>query len=179
MIRLFAALTLPDEIAAPLLTHQSGLPGARWSPRENLHVTLRFFGEIAEDVAADIDDGLRSVHAQAFELALAGVGCFGEGPAIDAVWAGIEPAPGLTRLAEACERVARRCGLKPDRRNYHPHVTLAYLRRPDPAIVASWIQAHNLLRSPPFRIESLGLYSSWRGRAGSRYRLERSYRLET
>ena len=178
MIRLFAALSLPGEIAGPLLARQNGLPGARWSPPENLHITLRFFGDLAEDVAADLDAALSGLAAAPFDLALAGVGCFGEGSAINAVWAGAEAAPGLLRLAQACESAARRCGLRPDTRNYHPHVTLAYLRRPDPTAVAAWIQTHNLLHSPPFRIDRFGLYSSWRRRAGSRYRLERIYRLE-
>jgi len=177
MIRLFAALGLPEAIAQPLATRQSGLPGARWRPMESLHVTLRFFGAVTEDVAADLDAELAGLRAPALDLALDGVGCFGEGAAIDAVWAGLVQNPALDRLAQACEAAARRCGLRPDTRRYHPHVTLAYLRRPDPAAVAAWIQAHNLLRSPSFRAESFGLYSSWQGKAGSRYRLERTYRL--
>ena len=56
-------------------------------------------------------------------------------------------------------------------------MTLAYLRRPDPAAVAAWIQDHNLLASPPFGVDSFGLYSSWLGRSGSGYRLERTYTL--
>lgn len=177
MIRLFAALSLPTEIAGPLVARQFGLPGARWRPAESLHITLRFFGEIAEDVAADLDMALDAVQAPAFELALGGAGCFGEGQAIDAVWAGVAENPALRRLAQACETAARRAGLKPETRRYHPHVTLAYLRRPNPEAVAAWIQTHNLLRSLVFRAESFGLYSSWRGGDGSRYQLERAYRL--
>ena len=79
--------------------------------------------------------------------------------------------------ADACEAAARRCGLKPETRRFHPHVTLAYLRRPDPPAVAAWIQANNLLRSPPFRAGAFGLYSSWQTKDGSRYRLERAYAL--
>lgn len=177
MIRLFAALSLPPEIAEPLMARQSGLPGARWRPRESLHVTLRFFGEIPEDVAADLDAQLAALAEPDFDLVLEGVGCFGEGRSIEAVWAGVADNEALSRLARACEAAARRAGVKPDSRRYHPHVTLAYLRRPDPSAVAAWIQSHNLLRSPPFRAGAFGLYSSWLGRKGSGYRLERSYRL--
>ena len=177
MIRLFAALSLPPEITGPLIARQFGLPGARWRPAESLHVTLRFFGEIPEDIAADLDMALDAIQAPAFELALSGAGCFGEGQAIDAVWAGVAENPALRRLAQACETAARRAGLKPETRRYHPHVTMAYLRRPDAEAVAAWIQTHNLLRSPAFRVEGFGLYSSWRGGEGSRYRLERAYRL--
>jgi 2'-5' RNA ligase len=177
MIRLFAALGLPPRIAEALVRRQTGLPGARWRPVESLHVTLRFFGEIPEDAAADLDAELAGLRQPAFDLTLRGAGCFGEGAKIDAVWAGLADSPGLVRLARACESAARRSGLRPDRRRYHPHVTLAYLRRPNPAAVAAWIQDHNLLHSPDFRADGFGLYSSWPGEAGSRYRLERAYRL--
>ena len=68
-------------------------------------------------------------------------------------------------------------GLRPDRRRYRPHVTLAYLRRPDPAQVAHWIQANNLLKSPPLRIDRFGLFSSHQTKEGSVYELEAEHRL--
>jgi 2'-5' RNA ligase len=83
----------------------------------------------------------------------------------------------LRQLAGRCESAARRAGLKADRRNFHPHVTLAYTRRPDVDEVARWIQGANLLKSPPFTVESFGLYSSHATSEGSHYRLEREYRL--
>jgi 2'-5' RNA ligase len=83
----------------------------------------------------------------------------------------------LRHLARRCETAARRAGLKPQTRSYRPHLTLAYLNHAEPAAVAAWIQANNLLKSPPFRLETFGLYSSRSGAEGSRYRLERLYRL--
>lgn len=177
MIRLFAALALPDDVAALLGERQAGVIGARWRPRESLHVTLRFFGEVAEDVADDLDWALAELRSHGFELELTGVGCFGEGRQIEAIWAGVAENAELRRLAKACETAARRCGLKPETRRYAPHVTLAYLRRADPVPVAAWIQRNNLLRSPVFSIERFGLYSSRLGREGSIYRLERTYPL--
>jgi 2'-5' RNA ligase len=177
MIRLFAALALPPDVAAPLSLAQSGIRDARWRPLESLHVTLRFFGEVAETVAEDLDGELAAIAAPRFQIALRGVGCFGEGAQISAVWAGVEASPTLNRLARACETAARRGGLKPEARRYAPHVTLAYLRRPDPSAVAAWIQANNLLRTPVFDVKSFGLYSSRLGRDGSTYRLERVYPL--
>lgn len=177
MVRLFAALAVPDDIAQALVRRQDGLEGARWRPREALHVTLRFFGEIREDIARDLDAELLTVTGQPFAIELQGVGAFGEGAEIDSVWAGVADNPELSRLARACETAARRVGLKPETRRYRPHLTLAYLRRPDPADVAAWIQANNLLRSPPVRVTSFGLYSSRLGGDGSSYRLEAAYPL--
>jgi RNA 2',3'-cyclic 3'-phosphodiesterase len=177
MVRLFAAVAIPDEIALALARRQKGVEGARWRPIETMHVTLRFFGDLREDVARDLDGELSTIDAQGFEMVLEGAGAFGDGGDIHAIWAGVAESEPLMRLAKACETAARRAGLKADSRHYRPHVTLAYTRHPDPAAVAGWIQAHNLLKSPPIRVDAFGLYSSHSTKDGSRYRLEAEYPL--
>ncbi len=177
MIRLFAALPMPEAVAVALGRRQAGIDGARWSPPENLHLTLRFFGDVREDVARDLDAELVAVRARPFEITLSGVGAFGEGPDLHVVWAGVERSEPLEQLARACEGAARRAGLKAERRVYRPHVTLAYLKHPDPAEVGAWIQANNLLKSPPILVESFGLYSSFLGAEQAHHRLEADYPL--
>ena len=178
MIRLFAALEVPPEIGEGLARRQQGLPGARWSPLDNLHITLRFFGEVDETAAADLDAELAGVSVAPFELALQGVGVFGEGQQPGSVWAGVRAREPLRVLAGRCEAAVRRVGLRAEGRVYRPHVTLAYLRRSaDPARVGAWIAGHNLLASPSWRVRGFALYSSWRSSQGSRYDLERDYPL--
>ena len=177
MIRLFAAFTLPESITADLSRRQKGILGARWRPLESLHVTLRFFGPVAEDKADDLDSELSAISAQVFDLALEGVGAFGEGADVHAVWAGTAPSEPLTQLSRRCERAARRAGLAPETRAYRPHVTLAYLRNASSDEVGAWVQQNNLLKSPSFRVSRFGLYSSWPGEVGAVYRLERNYSL--
>ncbi len=177
MMRLFTAIEVPPEIGEGLARRQQGLPGARWRPLDTLHITLRFFGQVAENVAGDLDGELGAIAASPFELDLSGVGSFGEGRDVHAVWAGVGDSEPLRRLAGRCESAAQRAGLKPERRTYRPHVTLAYLKHADPARVGAWVQGHNLLKSPPFRVTWFGLYSSWPTSEGSRYELEREYPL--
>ena len=177
MIRLFAAIAIPPQIGEGLIRCKQGLAGARWRPLEALHITLRFFGEIAESTADDLDAELNVVAGEALTLQLEGVGSFQDGDDIHAVWAGVAENPALYRLARRCETAARKAGLKPGKRVWKPHVTLAYLRHAEPAPVAAWVQTHNLLKSPPFRVDRFGLYSSHLGDAGAVYRLERSYPL--
>lgn len=177
MIRLFAALHVPEDIGEPLLRRQQGIPDARWRALDALHITLRFFGEVREDIADDLDCELSTITAAPFDVGLEGVGAFGEGPDIHAVWAGVAESEPLRALHARCESAARKAGLKAETRAYRPHVTLAYLKRPDPARVAAWIQGHNLLKSPPWRAASFGLYSSRLGPDGRVYRLEREYLL--
>ena len=175
MLRLFAALHVPEDIGEALQRRQQGIPGARWRSLEALHVTLRFFGEVREDVADDLDAMLSTITSAPFDVALEGAGSFGEGEDIHAVWAGVAESGPLRTLAGRCEAAARKAGIKPEHGTYRPHVTLAYLTRPDPGRVAAWIQAHNLLKSPSWRAASFGLYSSALGTEGSVYRLEREY----
>jgi 2'-5' RNA ligase len=178
MIRLFAALEVPPEIGAGLARRQQGLPGARWRPLETLHITLAFYGEVAEPAAAELDAELSRVGGDPIDLALEGVGHFGEGRQLQSIWAGVRESEALRRLAGRCEAAARRAGLKTEARAYRPHVTMAYLRR-DVAQdrVGAWIAGHNLLSSPSWRATWFGLYSSWRSHEGSRYDLEREYPL--
>lgn len=177
MIRLFAAAAVPPDLAPGLQARQNGVAGANWRPAEAFHITLRFFGDVREDVADDLHLELEHIVAAPMTLELQGVGAFGEGPDLHAVWAGVKENDALRRLAKACETAARRSGLEAQVRAYRPHVTLAYLKRPDPAEVAAWLSANALLTSPSFEVNSFGLYSSRLLSGGSRYQLEQIYRL--
>jgi 2'-5' RNA ligase len=178
MIRLFAALEVPFEIGEGLARRQQGLPGAKWRPLDSLHITLRFFGDVQEAQAADLDAELARIVSPPVELMLEGVGSFGTGHQLTAVWAGVRETEPLRLLAGRCDSAAKRAGLKAEARPYKPHVTLAYLNRhAQEARVAAWIANHNLLSSPPWTARWFGLYSSWSSSEGSRYDLERSYPL--
>lgn len=177
MIRLFAAIAVPEHIGEALARLQTGLPRARWRPLEALHVTLRFFGEIDERRADDLDAELTRVASPVFDLTLKGVGEFGEAHMSEAVWAGVETNERLAVLAGRCEAAARRAGLDPVTRTYKPHVTLAYLKGTPGDRVAAWVRTHNLKSFEPFRVDRFGLYSSRLGDGGSSYTLEREYPL--
>jgi 2'-5' RNA ligase len=178
-IRLFAAIALPDPVVERLLPLMRGVPGAKWRPRENLHLTLRFFDEVSEPVAHDLDAALAEVAAASapFELRLKGAGAFG-GADPHTLWIGAAESEPLRKLAAGCERAARRSGLKPDTRKFAPHVTLAYLNGAPLERVHAFESRLGLFEAPPFRVESFSLFSSWvRKSSPSLYRLEADYPL--
>lgn len=177
MIRLFAAIAVPDPVAEALVARQQGLAGARWRPQESLHITLRFFAELAEPVADELDLALGAIRVSPFDSALEGAGAFGDEAHTRAVWAGVADSEPLRRLAAKCETAARKVGLAAEHRVFRPHVTLAYLKHSAPERVGAWVQENNLLKSPSFRVDRFGLYSSWQGPDGTRYDLERDYPL--
>lgn len=178
-IRLFAALAIPDDVADVLLSMQKNIGGAKWRPRENLHLTLRFFGEIAEPVANDVAEELANLadRTPPFELRLKSAGWFGkEEP--HTLWVGVGESAPLKKLAADCERAARRAGLTPEPRNFAPHVTVAYLSNADQGRVKDFAARHGLFESRVFAVESFGLYSSLVRKGGpSLYRLEAEYWL--
>lgn len=179
MIRLFTALSVPDDVAGTLARRQTGLPGARWRAADQLHITLTFYGEVDERRADDLSVELeRAATGGPFEIALSGVGAFGDGHRTRAIWAGVEASERLSVLAGRCRAAAERAAVQVERRDYRPHLTLAYLKPDaDPDRIGAWIADHNLLRSPPIRIDRFGLWSSVLTEDGSRYDLEREYRL--
>ncbi len=179
MIRLFTALSVPDEVAASLARRQAGLPGANWRSADQLHITLAFYGAVDERRADDLSVELeRAAAGGPFEIALSGVGAFGDGHRTHAIWAGVEASERLSVLAGRCRSAAERAAIPVERRDYRPHLTLAYLKpQADPDRIGTWIADHNLLQSPPIRIDRFGLYSSVLAQGGSRYQLEREYRL--
>ena len=179
MIRLFTALSIPEDVAESLAVRQTGLPGARWRNAEQLHVTLAFYGEIderrADDLALELE---RAQGTGPFEIELAGVGAFGDAHRSHTLWAGVAPCERLNVLAGRCKAAAERAGVTMEKRTYHPHVTLAYLNsQTDQARLGAWVAQNNLLHSPPIRIDRFGLYSSVLTDSGSHYELEREYLL--
>lgn len=179
MIRLFTALTVPDDVAETLARRQTGLPGARWRTADQLHITLTFYGAVEERLADDLAVELeRAATGGPFDIALAGVGAFGDGHRTQTLWAGVEPSERLSVLAGRCRSAAERAGIVVERRDYRPHLTLAYLKpHASPDRIGAWMAGHNLLHSPPIRVDRFGLYSSVLTHDGSHYELEQEYRL--
>ncbi|MEJ0025153.1 MAG: RNA 2',3'-cyclic phosphodiesterase [Rhizomicrobium sp.] len=176
MQRLFVALSIPDTVAQSLALLQAGVPGARWQTREQLHLTLRFIGEVDGRDAAAIHDALSGIVAPAFTLELHGVGEFGTKHP-HALWAGVRPNEALLHLQKKIETAIQRAVLAAERQKYTPHVTLARLRGTPVGRVLDYLTDHALYSSTPFPVAGFILYSSVLTSDGSIYRAEQAYRL--
>jgi 2'-5' RNA ligase len=175
-MRLFTALAIPDSVVDSFVLLQAGVPGARWQKREQMHLTLRFIGEVDGREAAAIDDALATIAAPAFELALKGVGSFGGKHPRD-LWAGVRACEPLQHLQRKIESALQRIGLEPDGRKFTPHVTLARLKGTPNGAVADYLTDHALYASAPFAVNGFILYSSKLTSDGSIYRAEKAYGL--
>src|SRR4051812_41398198 len=151
MHRLFVAIRPPEHIRDILIDAMDDSPDFRWQDDEQLHLTLRFIGEVERPVADDLADALGRIHADRFELRLAGVGRF-EQRNSGALWAGVEPKPPVAALAAKVERACLAVGLEPERRAFHPHITLARWKGRRTREVAGFLERNRAFKSEPFAV---------------------------
>jgi RNA 2',3'-cyclic 3'-phosphodiesterase len=134
-MRLFVALEIPAKVRQELASmianlreaaRQSSRNGPKWVHAENLHLTLKFIGEVADDKAAAICGALASVpQGEPIELEFRGLGFFPNERKPRVLWAGIEGSPRLQLLAEDVENALERIGIPREQRPFYPHLTLA------------------------------------------------------
>lgn len=176
MPRLFTAIPLPPALADELSDFAMPLAGARWIEPEDMHITLRFAGDIDNPTADAFHEALSSIDEPAFELKLSGFGAFG-GQQPRSLWAGVAASPWLEALARANDRAARSAGLKPEKHGFKPHVTLARLKGTRPESVARVLEHLGAFASPPFPVESFALLSSRPKVGGGPYVIEDTFQL--
>lgn len=176
MHRLFVALRLPAAIRSLLLAVMGGVSGARWQREDQLHLTVRFIGEVDRHLAKDVHAGLGAVHHPSFELAVNGLGLFDRRGAPETVWAGVAPSEPVQSLHKKVDQALVRVGIPPDQRAFLPHVTLARLK-PSSGTVRNLIESSGGLVSPPFRIDRFVLVESRLTPEGAVYSDIETYRL--
>jgi len=175
---LFAAIKIPQDITRALSRLQKGVSGARWSAPEKFHITLGYFGDIDDDHAEVLDYELARIRMSGFELELSGAGHFGSSDP-HAIWVGVTPHPALTMLHDHCRQSARRAKVDMEKRNYVPHVTLAYMKPFSPIDrVIAFEQRLSGFKTPPFLVDEFFLMSSHRRKdKPNKYYAEASYPL--
>jgi RNA 2',3'-cyclic 3'-phosphodiesterase len=175
-MRLFVALPIPEPVARWLMLLQGGVPGARWQNREQLHLTLRFIGEVDGRDARAIDEALAGIDAPAFELQFHGVAQFGNKQP-HTLWVAARKNEMLEHLQRKVDTAIRRVGQPQDAHKFKPHVSLARLRHPELEKVLQWLAQHALATSDWFQVDAFCLYSSKLTSDGSIYRVEQDYPL--
>lgn len=177
MPRLFIAVDLPEEASESLQALSFGIPGAKWIRPEQLHLTVRFIGDVDGGLFHDIRDILAGVEAGPFSLQLKGVGCFPPRGAPRVLWVGLEKSEELHRLRRKIDTRLLQAGLEPEGRKFSPHITLARLKNSPVQKIMNFLAGNNLFRLAPFQVEDFKLYSSTLTPKGAHHRVERIYPL--
>lgn len=176
MHRLFVGLRPPPAIRARLLGTMGGVPGARWQSDEQLHLTLRFIGEVDRRTAEDAAHALATVHAAPLTLRIEGVGQFDKRGRTNALWAGARPHEGVAALHKKVDQALARAGLEPERRAYLPHITLARMSG-GAGPTNRWLADQAGLTSEPFTLGHFMLFESHLGQGGATYEAIERYPL--
>ena len=177
MHRLFVAIRPPEDIRDLLIDAMDDSPDFRWQDDQQLHLTLRFVGEVERPVADDLADALGRIRAEPFQLRIAGIGRF-EQRSSGALWAGVEPKAPAAGLAAKVERICQEVGLEPERRAFHPHITLARWKGRRTREVHDFLERRRGFSSEPFEVDRFILFESRLSRHGAHYEAAASYELD-
>ena len=176
MHRLFVAIRPPAQVRDRLIGVMGGIAGARWQDDGQLHLTLRFIGEVDRPLAEDVAAVLGSVRHAPFEIALHGLGTFDRKGRHDTLWAGVAPHDALATLHRKVDQALVRAGLPPEGRAYLPHITLARFGKAAGPI-DGFAAAQGGLSSAPFPVTHFGLFESTLGGEGAHYEMVERYAL--
>ena len=159
MHRLFAAIRPPAGIRDFLADLMGGVSAARWQDDDQLHLTLRFIGEVDRHAARDVHAALGGIHQTPFELMISGLGMFDKRGVPHTIWAGVAPHEAVKLLHNKVDQAVARIGIPPDERAFHPHITLARLNR-GAGPVHDFLSRSSGVQSQSFRVDAFGLFES-------------------
>ncbi len=182
-MRLFTAIDLPPNVLLRLERLQSVLrPEAlvKWSPLDNLHITIKFIGEWAESRMDELNEQLQSVAPRPpFELELKNLGWFPNEHSPRVLWAGIQRDEALRELAQATEKSLMKLGIAKEERAFTPHLTLARVKSPVPLDrLREKVHEMQPAELGIFAVSQFSLFRSDPGSNSSIYRKLRTYKFK-
>ncbi len=133
-MRCFIAIDIPenikDAIAGFIEKYGLNLKGIRWIPAENVHLTLKFLGDIKEDLIPEIQKRLALIctRIDVFNINIRGAGAFPNLKYPNVLWIGIDESEGLRRLYEDIEESMSDLGFEKEDRKFSPHLTIGRVK---------------------------------------------------
>lgn len=178
MQRLFVAIDIPDEHRALIHSLCYGLPDARWVQIEQLHITLRFIGEVDETTFHHLADHLADVKGKSFHIVVKGIDHFPPRREPKVLWLGVTPDDQLRLLRKRIDSSLMETGVKPEGRIFSPHITIARFKNsPPPNRMAEYLATYSMFETRAFEVNTFHLYSSHLTGKGTAHQIECSYPL--
>lgn len=177
MIRLFVAIDIPEAIREEVQGMGRSIPNARPVPADQLHLTLKFIGEVEGSKFLDIQDTLEKVSQRKFSLCIKGTGTFPPRGTPRILWAGVEPVKNAIALRNSIERQLAAIDIPREKKKYTPHLTLARLRNSPIPALQQFLAGNAFLQTSSFPVETFTLYSSQLSPKGAIHTMESSYPL--
>ena len=177
--RLFIAIPLPVPLCNQLMGLFDRLRSIVWTRPEQLHLTLRFLGDVDTERVNPIEAALERVRVEPFLLSLSSVGAFPPREAARIIWVGVGHGhPRLNQLRQQIDDALLATGLPVDVRRFHPHVTLGRVKNDAaPGAAIEFLKRHRDFEGAPFRTEAFHLCASELRLGGAVHTLKREFRL--
>lgn len=176
-MRLFIAIELPEDIKRALGRLRVDIPGARWVPAEQIHLTLAFLGEVQETTVGRLTGELSQIQTPEFNLCFTGTGCFPDRRRPRVLWIGLGPEPRLKTLAARVHEAVLACGIPQEERPFSPHITLARLKLPAARECGAFLDQHQQEILPPISVREFTLFQSRLTPQGAVHSPIKSFRL--
>ena len=178
MPRLFIAVNFKPSVIEDIQNICFGVKNARWVPREQMHLTLRFLGKCDESQFQDVLTSLNKVHINTFFIFPEGVGYFPPRGNPRVLWVGIKQSPELRTLRRSIDNVLARIGIPEERKKFHPHITVARMRDHTPSsAIIPFLAQNSLFKTEKSIVTEFYLYSSILRQEGALHRIEETYTL--
>jgi len=177
MTRIFIGLEIPEIIRHRLVALQAEMPGCRWQSAEQMHLTLRFLGDVEEKRLPDLVGAMRETMMPPFEISARGAGCFNRNTKPIILWVGVHPLDAVTVLYKRLSERLQVLGFEQEDKDFIPHITIARLKRL--ANVESFIQNHQQFGTDLFGVSHISMFSSTAGPNGSHYEVLHRSALES
>jgi 2'-5' RNA ligase len=159
--RLFVAIDLPESTRQLLASVDPQIRGVRWIEPAQIHLTLAFFGDVADDIDPALREKLGAIDFGAFFLPIVGVGTFSAKGAPKIIWVGVGKAhPHLFQIYKRVQEAALAAGLEPELRPWHPHITIARCRDVSAQSLRKFLKENEDLDAGMIRVDAFHLYSS-------------------
>ena len=176
--RLFIGLELPPESKAVLRELDPHLPGLRWLPPEQIHLTLSFLDDVKPSTQEVLAEALGTVRVPPFFLPLKGMGSFNARGGPSVVWIGVGKGhPHLFALHKRIQDAVLRAGLEPDLRPFHPHVTVGRAKGISKETLLPFLRKHRESEIDLFQVNEFLLFSSVLTPEGAVHQVELRVRL--
>ncbi len=177
-MRLFVAIELSEDLKAPLeqylAAHGAVCRDLRFCKPEQLHLTLKFLGEIDEGRLRRIEKVIRQAceSFEPFEIALTTLGAFPPRGLPRVLWCGIDdPQRRCAAWVKRAETGFAKLGVPKEKRDYHPHITLARSRGPAGGeAIRALLDSPPVFGAPRMRVEQVTLFESRLRPGGAVYR---------
>lgn len=189
LLRAFIAIDIPPEIKQAISSQTASLRkesgrAARWVDAENIHLTLKFLGDVSSANLELLAQALQAECAQTapFTVSLEGLGCFPNPRRPRTLWIGLVVPPGLTRLQRQVEASTARLGYAADDKPFSPHLTIGRVReQAAPAelqALRSLLEQTTVASLGTFNVNEVHLYKSDLKPQGPTYTRLATARLE-